>query len=947
MPGRPEIPVTIEFGRFKVVRHRRELLADGRPVELGGRAFDTLMALIDARGTVLDKNQLMSLVWPDRVVEENNLPAQIAVLRKVFGADRHLIRTVAGRGYQFTGEIHTATAAAPSPPSRMTNLPEAVSELIDRETELGQITAMVIEQRLVSLVGAGGIGKTRLALEVARHLLPRFPDGVFVAELGPLSRPELVPATVASALGLTHVAHTLSDEGVAGAVGTKKLLLVIDNCEHVIEAAARIAEALLGASPGVSLLATSREALRVSGEYVYRVPSLDVPGEDTQDVEDVFRYAAVRLFVSRAHAVEPRYVAGGPVAAATVAICRRLDGIPLAIELAATRTAGFGVAGVAARLDDRFRLLTGGSRTLPRHQTMRATLDWSFELLSDSERVVLCRLAVFVGAFTLDAASAVAAGVDIPASEVADSVTNLVGKSLVSTDVGGAIVYYRLLETTRAYAREKLNESAEFDHVARRHAEYFRDLFERAEAELETRPIAEWLGAYRPHIDDVRLALDWAFSPRGDAGVAVVLTAAALPLWTHLSLVTECRGRAEQAIARLGHQVPGDPRRDMQLYLALGLATNLQTHGGGQEMNAALTKALELAEIRNDTRCRLRAIHGLYVHRLTTGDYRGALSLGEKFRAVATETADPSDVATGSQLIGLALHILGDQPGARRHLEPLVGLRFPTARTSHVILYQFDQRVLVDGPYARVLWLQGLSDQAMRLTESLVDYARSNDHGLSFLHTLIFTACPIALWVGDLTTADRHMRLAFDLAARHALEIWKVWAQCFEGILAIKQGHHRAGLELLQSALERLAEPSSHHQMNLFLAELALGLGGAGQMADGLVVVDRALTRAEQTESGGYLPELLRTRGELLLLGREPTAARTAEQCFQQALDMARRQGALSLELRAATSLARLWREQQRVSQARKLLAPVYRRFTEGFETADLVEAKNLLDSLR
>jgi len=947
MPGRPEIPVTIEFGRFKVVRHRRELLADGRPVELGGRAFDTLMALIDARGTVLDKNQLMSLVWPDRVVEENNLPAQIAVLRKVFGADRHLIRTVAGRGYQFTGEIHTATAAAPSPPSRMTNLPEAVSELIDRETELGQITAMVIEQRLVSLVGAGGIGKTRLALEVARHLLPRFPDGVFVAELGPLSRPELVPATVASALGLTHVAHTLSDEGVAGAVGTKKLLLVIDNCEHVIEAAARIAEALLGASPGVSLLATSREALRVSGEYVYRVPSLDVPGEDTQDVEDVFRYAAVRLFVSRAHAVEPRYVAGGPVAAATVAICRRLDGIPLAIELAATRTAGFGVAGVAARLDDRFRLLTGGSRTLPRHQTMRATLDWSFELLSDSERVVLCRLAVFVGAFTLDAASAVAAGVDIPASEVADSVTNLVGKSLVSTDVGGAIVYYRLLETTRAYAREKLNESAEFDHVARRHAEYFRDLFEHAEAELETRPIAEWLGAYRPHIDDVRLALDWAFSPRGDAGVAVVLTAAALPLWTHLSLVTECRERAEQAIARLGHQVPGDPRRDMQLYLALGLATNLQTHGGGQEMNAALTKALELAEIRNDTRCRLRAIHGLYVHRLTTGDYRDALSLGEKFRAVATETGDPSDVATGSQLIGLALHILGDQPGARRHLEPLVGLRFPTARTSHVILYQFDQRVLVDGPYARVLWLQGLSDQAMRLTESLVDYARSNDHGLSFLHTLIFTACPIALWVGDLTTADRHMRLAFDLAARHALEIWKVWAQCFEGILAIKQGHHRAGLELLQSALERLAEPSSHHQMNLFLAELALGLGGAGQMADGLVVVDRALTRAEQTESAGYLAELLRTRGELLLLGREPTAAGTAEQCFQQALDMARRQGALSLELRAATSLARLWREQQRVSQARKLLAPVYRRFTEGFETADLVEAKNLLDSLR
>src|SRR5437016_7362516 len=282
MPGLAEVPAVIEFGRFKVVRHRRELLADGRPVELGGRAFDTLMALIDARGTVLDKDQLMSLVWPDRVVEGNNLPAQIAALRKVFGADRHLIRTVAGRGYQFTGEIHTAAAAAPSPPSRMTNLPEAVSEPIGREAELEEVAALVTEHRLVSLVGAGGIGKTRLSLEVARHLLPRFPDGVFVAELGPLSSPELVPATVAIALGLTHVAGAVSPEHVAGAVGAKNLLLVVDNCEHVIEAATGMAEALLRASRGTALIATSREPLRVSGEYVYRVPPLDVPAEDNR-----------------------------------------------------------------------------------------------------------------------------------------------------------------------------------------------------------------------------------------------------------------------------------------------------------------------------------------------------------------------------------------------------------------------------------------------------------------------------------------------------------------------------------------------------------------------------------------------------------------------------------------------------------------------------------------
>ena len=925
---------------------RGDGLAEER-ILLAPKAFAVLRYLVEHPGRLVTHDELFEALWPKTYVQPEVLKSHIAVIRAVLGDDARkpiFIETLSRRGYRF---ISPVTEGAAARPSRTTNLPEAVSELIGREAELEAVTALATEHRLVSLVGAGGIGKTRLGLEVARHLLPRFPDGVFVAELGPLSSAELVPATVASALGITHVADTVSREGIARAVGTRKLLLVIDNCEHVIEAAAGMAEALLRASPGVSLVATSREPLRVSGEYVYRVPPLDVPAEDNQDMEDVFSYGAVRLFVSRARAAEPRYVAEGRVAAATVAICRRLDGIPLAIELAATRIVGFGVNGVAARLDDRFRLLTSGSRTLPRQQTMRATLDWSYELLSESERVVLRRLGVFVGAFTLDAASAVAASADIPASEVADSVANLVGKSLVSTDVSGAIVHYRLLETTRAYAREKLIGSAEFDHFARRHAEYYRDLFQHAEAELETRPAAEWLAACRPHIDDLRAALDWAFSPSGDVGVGVALTAATVPLWTHLSLLTECRARVEQAIAGLGRQVPSDPRRDMRLYLALGHAILHTRATGGPEMNSALTKALELAEITGDPRYQLGAIFGLYAHRLTSGEYRGALSLAEKFRTVAAETADRSDVAIGDRLIGLALHILGDQPGARRHLEPLVRSRVATARPSHIILYQYDQRVLLDGYCARVLWLQGCGDQARRLTESLVDYAGTKDHALSSLYALLIAACPIALYVGDFTTVDHHVRLAFDLAARHALEIWNVWAQCFKGVLLIKRGDDSAGSQLLQSALERLPAPALHHHLSLLLAELAAGLGSAGQIAEGLAVVDKALARAEQTEEGWCLAELLRTKGELLLLGRVPAAVATAETCFHQALEVARRQDALSWDLRAAMSLARLWRGQERVSQARKLLAPVYRRFTEGFGTADLIAAKALLASVR
>jgi non-specific serine/threonine protein kinase len=325
----PEPWEIIEFGRFKVLRRSRALLAEGQPIPLGGRAFDTLVALLDAGGLVVDADGLMRRVWPDRVVEEHNLHAQISSLRKALGADRHLIQTVSGRGYQFTGEIQvTAVAVTQDRPPRRANLPEAVSELIGRERELREVTTLLAKYRLVTLVGAGGIGKTRLGLDVARRLLPTFSDGVFIAELGSLSSPDVVPATVATALGLTLAAGRVSGEGIAAAVGSNQLLLLVDNCEHLILAAAGIVEALLHGCPAVCVLVTSREPLRVSGESVYRVPPLAVPTEDDQSADDFFRHAAVKLFAARAQAVEPRYVIDARVAATTGAICRHLDGIP-------------------------------------------------------------------------------------------------------------------------------------------------------------------------------------------------------------------------------------------------------------------------------------------------------------------------------------------------------------------------------------------------------------------------------------------------------------------------------------------------------------------------------------------------------------------------------------------------------------------------------------------
>jgi predicted ATPase len=326
----------------------------------------------------------------------------------------------------------------------------------------------------------------------------------------------------------------VSAERVANALGSQRLLLVLDNCEHVIGAAAGVAEALVRTDAGLHVIATSREPLGAEGEIIYRVPPLDVPAAGTEDIDDVLNYGAARLFVARARAAQPHFRVDRSISAATTAICRHLDGIPLAIELAAARVATLGIEGVAARLDDRFRLLTSGRRTaLPRHQTLRAALDWSYDLLPACESLILRRLSIFAGSFTLEATSTVAAGADITGSEVVDCVVNLVTKSLVVADVDGPEPRYRLLETTRAYALEKLTDTGERDEIARRHAEYYRHLLQRAAVESVTRPAAAWLAAYGPDVDNLRAALDWAFSPSGDPSVGVALTIASVPLWLH------------------------------------------------------------------------------------------------------------------------------------------------------------------------------------------------------------------------------------------------------------------------------------------------------------------------------------------------------------------------------------------------------------------------------
>jgi predicted ATPase/DNA-binding winged helix-turn-helix (wHTH) protein len=949
-----DILESIAFGRFRIVPRRRELLAGDEPVRLGGRAFDLLMVLIETPGAVVSKDELLARVWPDRVVAETSLQAQILALRRAFGVERGLIRTVAGRGYEFTGDIQIIRpnpdrpiseglpVAADAAVATLTNLPQPVSELIGRDGEVEEVSNLVRAGRLVTLTGTGGIGKTRLALAIARRLLSQFSDGAWLAEFSPLSDPNLVPAALAAAMGL-EIGGELSAQRVAQALRTRRLLVVLDTCEHVIDAAAAMAEALLQAGSATHIIATSREPLRAAGERLYRVPPLAVPAEGAEDIQD---YGAVRLFVQRARAAQPGSVLGEHRAPTIAAICRRLDGIPLAIEMAAARVAALDIEELAGRLDERLRLLTGGKRTaLPRHQTLRATLDWSHELLAGPERVILRRLAVFAGAFTLEAAGAVAASDGVPLLKVVDGISGLVAKSLVVAEVDAPLPRYRLLDTTRSYALEKLAKSGERERLARRHAEYFRDLFEQSEVELEKRSTADWLGDYGRQIDNLRAALAWAFSSGGDAAIGAALSAAAVPLWMHFSLLEECRGQVERTLAVMAAGGGGDARLDMKLNAALGVSLLYASDATLVAIGATWTRVLEIAKRLDDAEYQLRALWGRWVFEWGSGRQRAALILAREFHHLAASRPDPNDRLVGDRLIGISQQLLGDLPSARRHLEHAHAHYVPPIHRSYIIRFQNDQRGAAGSFLGKILWLQGFPDQAIRVVERSVEDASASRHVVSSCHVLIHGACPVALWVGDLAIADRYIQMLIGLATRHSLPLLHSMGLSFQGLLAIKRGDVAAGLPLLRSGL-KLGEVYASFRYFIFLSDMAEALVRVGQIGEALTTLEVAIAGADEAEELWGKAELLRLKGELLLLQGAPGATTTAKDHFEQALAWARRQGALSWELRAATSFARLLRDQGRPADAAAVLQPVYDRFIEGFDTVDLKTAKAVLQDL-
>jgi predicted ATPase/class 3 adenylate cyclase len=472
------------------------------------------------------------------------------------------------------------------------NLPRQLTPLIGRDDVLAEVEPLVLEQPLVSLLGTGGIGKTRLALQVGADLLDGAGDGVWLVELATLSEAASVVNAIASTFGLREQGERPMIDVLVPYLKSRRLLLILDNCEHLIEEVARVADAILRAAPQVRILATSREPLRIAGERVYRVPTLAVPAGDSLMADDALRYGAIAFFAERARASDARFTLNDENAPIVADICRRLDGVALAIELAAARVKVMTPRQLAHRLDERFRVLTGGSRTaLPRQQTMRALIDWSYGLLSEYEQRLFWRLSTFVGGCTLEAAEAVCGDETLDALDVIDLIASLVDKSLVVADIESDPTRYRLLESTRAFALEKLEQSGERDALARTHARWAADRADLAyNQRWSTGVTARWCAEFDPEAENALSAIDWALS-HDEIALASRVVIGFSGIYRRVAGIAEVRERLETVLTRLD---------DAHLELAARAWATLSRTTGGLRRFEAAQRSVALAQQAND-----------------------------------------------------------------------------------------------------------------------------------------------------------------------------------------------------------------------------------------------------------------------------------------------------------------------------------------------------------
>ena len=582
------------------------------------------------------------------------------------------------------------------------NLPIARTSFVGREHDVAEVKALLDQHRLLTLVGSGGVGKTRLAIQVGADLLDRYPDGVWFVDLAPIDNPELVASVVAQTLGMSQRQDQRVDESIPPWLKRKKLLLIFDNCEHVLEPIAALAAAILVAAQDVRILATSRQALNISGEATHSLPSLAVPGETGGlKSDEALEYGAIALFVDRARAADTRFVLTDDNAPIVAEICRRLDGIALAIELAAARVKVLSIANLAQRLNDRFRLLTGGSRdVLPRQKTLTALIDWSYDLLTPPEQLLFTRVGIFAGGFSLDAATAVCSGEDLDEIDILDLLASLTDKSLVVADTSGEHERYHLLESTRAYALEKLGAACAHERLARRHAEYFRDQARAADERYSSTSgsTASWLAGLELELDNYRAVLEWTLKDGHDLVLGGAVAGALGGLWAAGGLT---EGRYWFGLAQADLDESAHPQVAARIWRALsGLSY-------GKLRNDAAQRALALYESVGDEAGQAWALSSVAFSLYQMGQLEEAGDVNARALAAMRTLGHKRGVANSLNTQATIQWARGDIVAARES--------YAQALAAHKALGDEAGTAMVLGNLAELEFGEGQVEQALRL----------------------------------------------------------------------------------------------------------------------------------------------------------------------------------------------------------------------------------------
>ena len=735
--------VRYRFGRFELQPEERRLLEGDVPVPLRPHAFDLLVTFVEHAGSLVTKDELLERVWRTVVVEENTLQSQVSALRKILGAQS--IATVTGRGYRFVQHVEQCSAtacaardAAAAPPH---NLPHPLTRFIGRAREIAELRRLLGTTRLLTLTGFGGTGKTRLALEVARHVAPDYRDGVWLVELASLEDPVLLPQTLANVLGVQEQAHTRVLDSVVQHLASRHALLVLDNAEHLLHPCAHMTEALLVRCARLTILVTSRERLAITGELAYPVPSLSIPDDAPYPTAaSVAAHESARLFIDRARLQQPDFTLTDENAPALASICRRLDGIALALELAVPRLRVLTLEQLRDRLDHRFQLLTEGSRTaLPRHRTLQALIEWSHDMLSDAEKSLLHRGSAVPGGWTREAAERVCVDDGLASSKLLDLLSSLVEKSLVVMEQHKGTVRYRLLEIIREHAYTRLQCSADHAGVLARHLDYFVDMADEGHRHELAADATTWLDRMERERDNFRAALRWGCRSGGPVGQRA-LRLAGLLAWFWLSRGHFAEGREWISCALAAGEGTRDAEALARGLRALGALALMQ--GDIAEARRANERALEIERSRGDRRQVGIALYNVACLVTLQGRHSEARAMFEQSLSIHREL---DDRAMTAMCVGNLAMLVTDRATARAYLEEALSIwrELGNWRAS-LALYGLGRLAYVEGDHR----------SAEVLLEESVVLARKADARQNVASTLSVLG-PVAYEQGDCERAAR------------------------------------------------------------------------------------------------------------------------------------------------------------------------------------------------